>query len=240
MARDGKAEEEIWSSIAERFKSTMAVVEKQVTLYTFCDSQTCELHSVSLDVYRKSFEKYSSEASIRFKNACYPCRFLLSRIENTELEKPEIPESLTVNRVLILNQAIIELSCRCMDRIKALLCGEMNVDEETLKKNVSESESLKEQVFDLVVDAEKGSKKKILEDEGVEESDMIICGLLYKDDEVYEAKMQELSDIRIAKLAELGLSSQFLLLFVEEKGGILFLRFCEPYTILLFYFFNEF
>lgn len=37
MARDGKAEEEIWSSIAERFKSTMAVVEKQVTLYTFCD-----------------------------------------------------------------------------------------------------------------------------------------------------------------------------------------------------------
>lgn len=36
---------------------------------------------------------------------------------------------------------------------------------------------------------------------------MIICGLLYKDDEVYEAKMQELSDIRIAKLAELGLSS---------------------------------
>ena len=160
-----------------------------------------------MDVYRKSFEKYSSEASIRFKNACYPCRFLLSRIENTELEKPEIPESLTVNRVLILNQAIIELSCRCMDRIKALLCGEMNFDEETLKKNVSESESLKEQVFDLVVDAEKGSKKKILEDEGVEESDMIICGLLYKDDEVYEAKMQELSDIRIAKLAELGLSS---------------------------------
>lgn len=146
------------------------------------------------------------DASNRFKNACYPCRFLLSRIENTELEKPEIPESLTVNRVLILNQAIIELSCRCVDRIKALLCDEMHIDEDALRKTVSESESLKEQVFDLLVDAEKGSKKKILEDEGVEEADMIICGLLYKDDEVYEKKMEELSDIRVTKLTELGLS----------------------------------
>ena len=30
MARDGKPEEEIWKTIGERFKSTMAVVEKQV------------------------------------------------------------------------------------------------------------------------------------------------------------------------------------------------------------------
>ena len=36
MARDGKEEEEIWSSIAERFKSTMAVVEKQVPICSFC------------------------------------------------------------------------------------------------------------------------------------------------------------------------------------------------------------
>ena len=30
MARDGKQEEEIWKTISERFKSTMALVEKQV------------------------------------------------------------------------------------------------------------------------------------------------------------------------------------------------------------------
>ena len=183
MARDGKSEEEIWSSISDKFKSTMAVVEKQVQSMIFRYLQTCEVHGLTLDLYRKSFERYSVDASNRFKNACYPCRFLLSRIENTELEKPEIPESLTVNRVLILNQAIIELSCRCVDRIKALLCDEMHIDED-------------------------GSKKKILEDEGVEEADMIICGLLYKDDEVYEKKMEELSDIRATKLTELGLSGQ--------------------------------
>ena len=33
MARDGKSEEEIWKTISERFKSAMAVVEKQVWLH---------------------------------------------------------------------------------------------------------------------------------------------------------------------------------------------------------------
>lgn len=31
MAREGKPEEEIWPAIGERYKSTMAVVEKQVS-----------------------------------------------------------------------------------------------------------------------------------------------------------------------------------------------------------------
>lgn len=35
MARDGKSEEEIWSSISDKFKSTMAVVEKQVQSMIF-------------------------------------------------------------------------------------------------------------------------------------------------------------------------------------------------------------
>ena len=30
MARDGKTEDEIWPAIGERYKSTMAVVERQV------------------------------------------------------------------------------------------------------------------------------------------------------------------------------------------------------------------
>lgn len=32
MARDGKPEDEIWPAIGERYKSTMAVVERQVFL----------------------------------------------------------------------------------------------------------------------------------------------------------------------------------------------------------------
>lgn len=158
-------------------------------------------------MYRQCFEKCSANPSKAFHNACYPCRYLLSRIENTEIEKAEIPEELTVSRVILLNQAIIELSCKCIDRIKMMLCEEMKVDVEGLKKHIASSDSLKEQVFDLVVDAEKGSKKKVLEDEKVQEADLIICSLLYKENEVYEEKMEELSKVRVEKLKELGLSS---------------------------------
>lgn len=65
-----------------------------------------------------------------------------------------------MERVILLNQAIIELSCKCIDRIKAMLCDEMKVDEEELKKRIASNDGLKEQVFDLIVDAEKGSKRE--------------------------------------------------------------------------------
>ena len=112
-----------------------------------------------------------------------------------------------MERVILLNQAIIELSCKCIDRIKTMLCDEMKVDEEELKKRVVSNDGLKEQVFDLIVDAEKGSKKRVLEEEKVMEADLIICSLLYKDNEVYEKKMEEMARMRVEKLKELGLSS---------------------------------
>ncbi|KAK8801873.1 hypothetical protein WA588_006157 [Blastocystis sp. NMH] len=197
MARDGKSEEEIWKTISERFKSAMAVVEKH----------TCESHQIPLELYHQSFKKCSANPSKAFHNACYPCRYLLSRIENTEIEKAEIPEDLTVERVILLNQAIIELSCKCIDRIKAMLCDEMKVDEEELKKRIASNDGLKEQVFDLIVDAEKGSKKRVLEEEKVMEADLIICSLLYKENDIYEKKMEEMAKMRVEKLKELGLSN---------------------------------
>lgn len=112
-----------------------------------------------------------------------------------------------MTRVILLNQAIIELGCRCIDRIKDMLCEEMKVDVDELKKRIASNESMKEHVFDLVVDAEKGSKKKVLEDEKVMEADLIICNLLYKENEVYEEKMEEMSQARVEKLRELGLSN---------------------------------
>ena len=79
---------------------------------------------------------------------------------------------------------------------------------EELKSTVAGNDSLKDQVFDLVVDAEKKSKRKILDAEGVEESHLIICGLLFKDNELYAKKMEEMANARMEKLAELGLNNQ--------------------------------
>ena len=112
-----------------------------------------------------------------------------------------------MERVILLNQAIIELSCKCIDRIKAMLCDEMKVDEEELKKRIASNDGLKEQVFDLIVDADKGSKKRVLEEEKVMEADLIICSLLYKENDIYEKKMEEMAKMRVEKLKELGLSN---------------------------------
>ena len=93
-----------------------------------------------------------------------------------------------------------------MDRIRDLICEELHISTENMKEVVSTTDSLKDQVFDLVVDAEKGSKKKVFGEEHVDEADMIICSLLYKEDETYDKKMEELSQIRLNKLSELGLN----------------------------------
>lgn len=112
MARDGKSEEEIWKTISERFKSAMAVVEKHVRIHGAYHVVDLRVASDSSGAVSQSFKKCSANPSKAFHNACYPCRYLLSRIENTEIEKAEIPEDLTVERVILLNQAIIELSCK--------------------------------------------------------------------------------------------------------------------------------
>ena len=54
MARDGKSEEEIWKTISERFKSAMAVVEKQVRIHE-------AYHVVDLRVASDSSGAVSSE-----------------------------------------------------------------------------------------------------------------------------------------------------------------------------------
>ena len=93
-----------------------------------------------------------------------------------------------------------------MDRIRDLICEELHISPENMKEVVSTTDSLKDQVLDLVVDAEKGSKRKVFQEEHVDEADMIICSLLYKEDEAYDQKMEELSQIRLNKLGELGLN----------------------------------
>ena len=78
---------------------------------------------------------------------------------------------------------------------------------DNLKKRIASNDGLKEQVFDLIVDAEKGSKKRVLEEEKVMEADLIICSLLYKENDIYEKKMEEMAKMRVEKLKELGLSN---------------------------------
>ena len=207
MTQKGMGEEEVFKEIADKYKSTMAVVEKQVVVFASFHLQACEVHKFTPEQYKASFEHYAAQDLQSFKNACYPCRFLLSKIENTPIEDPGLPKELTPERTLILYQGISELSNRCIDRILAMLCKEMNLNEEHVKKAVTEHPSLQNQVFDLVIDAEKGSKKKILQDEGVEEAQLIICNLLYRDDEQYSKQLEAINAPRSERLARLGLSN---------------------------------
>mgnify|MGYP000091803351 FL=1 len=112
-----------------------------------------------------------------------------------------------MERTLIIFQGIAELSNRCTDRILTMLCKEMNMDEEHVKAAVQEHPSLQNQVFDLVIDAEKGSKKRILQDEGIEEAQLIISNLLHRDDDGYSKQMETITASRTQQLARLGLSN---------------------------------
>ena len=81
------------------------------------------------------------------------------------------------------------------------------MDEEHVKAAVQEHPSLQNQVFDLVIDAEKGSKKRILQDEGIEEAQLIISNLLHRDDDGYSKQMETITASRTQQLARLGLSN---------------------------------
>lgn len=141
----------------------------------------------------------------KFRNARYPCRYLLSTLEGTYIEKPSLPSDLDVKKAILLNNAVLELSIRCIDRIKEMLCDEMHIDMVNLRERISSNPSLQDNVFDLVVDAEKNSKKKILKDEEVDEADLIICSLVYRDNKVFSSAMESIGEKRMHKLAELGL-----------------------------------
>lgn len=131
---------------------------------------------------------------------------MLSILEDTPIDEPSIPEILTEKHVILLNNAILELSNRCLDRVRALLCEQLKCEETQLHDTIEKNESLKEQVFDLVIEAEKESKKKILHDENISATDMIIASLLYRTNDNYMNAMEAISAKRMSKLRELGLN----------------------------------
>lgn len=149
----------------------------------------------------------------KFKNALFPCNYLLSILEGKLLsEKPQLPPSLDVKKAILLNNAVLDLSIRCIEHIETMLCDEMNIHLSQLRNKVSSDNGLRDQVFDLVVDAEKKSKKKILSDEGIDEADLIICSLLFKEDATFNTAMESIASKRMKKLAELGLNMLFVCL----------------------------
>lgn len=143
-----------------------------------------------------------------FASALYPCRLLLSRVENTPIEPPALPESLTVEKLILILQMICELSIQCIIQIMQMLCEQTQLSPEQVKTVVQQNDQLKTQVLDLVVDAEKKSKKKILEEQGVEHSHMITAELLYRDNEAYSREVDKIQARLMLHVAALGLDTQ--------------------------------
>lgn len=145
----------------------------------------------------------------RFVSALYPCRLLLSHIENTQIEPPMLPASLTIDKLISILQMICDLSIQCIQHILRMLCEQTQLSPEQVKAVVHENDQFKAQVLDLVVDAEKKSKKKVLETEGVEHSHMITAELLYRDNETYSREVDKIQARLMSYVAALGLDTQF-------------------------------
>lgn len=122
------------------------------------------------------------------------------------MEQPNLGGNLTEKHVILLNNAIFELSCRCIDKIQKELCEQMQCNKIQFQKLVRENESLRNEVFDIIIDAEKQSKLKILKDEDITVADMLIASLLYRNSDTYRNAMEAIESKRQYIFKEFGLN----------------------------------
>ena len=167
------------------------------------------MYGYTYDQYQKAFATYAANSDPRFVSALYPGRFLLSHIENTPIEPPVLPESLTIDKLIEILQMICNLSIRCIEQILKMLCQQTQLSPEQVKATVQQNDKFRAEVLDLVVDAEKKSKKKVLETVGVEHSHMIIAELLYRDNEKYSKEVDQIQARLMSYVAALGLDTQY-------------------------------
>ena len=124
------------------------------------------------------------------------------------IEKPHLPADLDEERVIVINKTIFDLCLRCIDNIRQNLCEQLHCKDSELKSIIQQNDILKEEVYDLIIDAEKECKKKILQEQKISASHMITCSVIYRSSLPYTNSMEQMDQKRMQKLAELGLMDE--------------------------------
>ena len=93
---------------------------------------------------------------------------------------PNFSSSLTIKHVLLISNAIAELTFDCIDRIVREICMQLKCDSLKLAEEIRNDNDLREHVMDMIVDVEKECKKKVLTEQGIEEADFILFNIKIK------------------------------------------------------------
>ena len=118
---------------------------------------------------------------------------------------PNFPSSLTIKRVLLISNAIAELTFDCIDRIVRGICMQLKYDSLKLAEEIRNDNDLRENVMDMIVDAEKECKKKVLTEQGIEEADFILFNIKNRTSEQLTNGLNAIDEKKQEKLKDLGL-----------------------------------
>lgn len=205
MTQQNMSDNEINDFLSNRFLEVKEKAEQNVDHQNSTDSQLCEDKSVSYSDYKYSYEYYQCHPSDRFRKATLPCWYILCILKDTMKPFIHLPHGLDIRHGLLIWNAITELTIKCIDRISTNLCDQLHCTEIELVSRIHENPGFRDTVYDLIIDAEKDCKKKVLNDEGIEEADFILFNLINRDSKQLSDGITAVENKKIEKLRNLGI-----------------------------------
>ena len=205
MTERNMKDQEICQILSDRFFSIKEKAEQNVVMENDVYVQLCSDHGILYENFQYSIDYYKKNGSQSFKNALLPCRYLLSILKNQEFSYPISSSSLTIKRVLLISNAIADLTFECIDRIIRSICMQMNYDSLKLAEEIRKDNDFRDNVMDMIVDAEKECKKKVLTEQGIEEADFILFNIKNRNSDQLSNGLNAIDEKKQNKLRELGL-----------------------------------
>lgn len=205
MTERNMKDQEICQILSDRFFSIKEKAEQNVVMENDVYVQLCSDHGILYENFQYSINYYEKNGSQSFKKALLPCRYLLSILKNQEFSYPIFSSSLTIKRVLLISNAIADLTFECIDRIIRSIRMQLNYDSLKLAEEIRKDNVFRDNVMDMIVDAEKECKKKVLTEQGIEEADFILFNIKNRNSDQLSNGLNAIDEKKQNKLRELGL-----------------------------------
>lgn len=205
MTERNMKDQEICQILSDRFFSIKEKAEQNVVMENDVYVQLCSDHGILYENFQYSIDYYKKNGSQSFKKALLPCRYLLSILKNQEFLYAISSSSLTIKRVLLISNAIADLTFECIDRIIRNICMQLNYDSLKLAEEIRKDNDFRDNVMDMIVDAEKECKKKVLTEQGIEEADFILFNIKNRNSDQLSNGLNAIDEKKQNKLRELGL-----------------------------------
>ena len=205
MTERNMKDQEICQILSDKFNSIKEKAEQNVVMENDVYVQLCSDHGILYENFQYSIDYYKKNGSQSFKKALLPCDYLLSILKNQEFLYPILSSSLTIKRVLLISNAIADLTFECIDRIIRNICMQLNYDSLKLAEEIRKDNDFRDNVMDMIVDAEKECKKKVLTEQGIEEADFILFNIKNRNSDQLSNGLNAIDEKKQNKLRELGL-----------------------------------